>query len=91
MAAGTLKDCCTESLLFFVQAVSYRVTNPGTADFGRYLKRDSGVLGIHEYQRQNSYVASLYNSKGYSLRRGQQERLVLGLFGNFIPLKEQSA
>ena len=48
------------------------------------------MLSLHEYQRQNFYVVSLYKSQGYSLRRGQEERLVLGVFGNFIPLKEQS-
>ena len=66
------------------------ITNPSMADFDQHLQRESGMLSLHEYQRQNFYVASLYRSQGYSLRRGQEERLVLGVFGNFIPLKEQS-
>ena len=57
------------------------ITNPSMADFDQHLQRESGMLSLHEYQRQNFYVASLYKSQGYSLRRGQEERLVLGVFG----------
>ena len=66
-------------------------TNPSMNDFEQYLRQEAGVLSLHEYKRSNLYIFSLYKSSGVSLRRGEEHRTVVGLFGNFIPLSERSS
>ena len=66
------------------------MTNPSMTDFESFLNKESGTLSVHDFDRKNYYIFSLYKSHGLSLRRGEEKRWVVGLFGNFIPLKEES-
>ena len=66
------------------------MTNPSKTDFESFLNKESGMLSVHDYDRKNFYIFSLYRSNGLSFRRGEEKRWVVGLFGNFIPLKEES-
>ena len=66
------------------------LTNPSSGDFDLYLKKELGVLSLNEHQRSNYYFFSLYEINSLSLRRGEDNRIVLGLFGQFVELKQRS-
>ena len=67
------------------------LTNPSSRDFEQYVKKEFGVLRLAEYNRQNFYLFSLGRINSVSLRRGEDRRIVLGLFGNFVELNQTSS
>jgi hypothetical protein len=67
------------------------LTNPSKGDFEYYLENELGVLSLSEYQQHNYYVFSLYEINSLSFRRGEDRRVVLGLFGQFVEIKQKSS
>ena len=67
------------------------LTNPSKGDFELYVKKELGVLNISEYQQHNYYFFSLYRIDSLSFRRGEDRRVVLGLFGQFVEIKQKSS
>ena len=67
------------------------LTNPSSGDFDQYVKKEFGVLSLAEYNRQNFYLFSLGRINSVSIRRGEDKRVVLGLFGSFVELNQTSS
>lgn len=67
------------------------LTNPSKGDFEYYLENELGVLSLSEYQQHNYYVFSLYEINSLSFRRGEDRRVVLGLFGQFVEINQKSS
>lgn len=66
------------------------LTNPSTGDFEHYMRNEFGVLRIQEHERSNFVLFSIYQINSLSFRRGEDRRTVLGVFGNFIELDQNS-
>jgi len=66
------------------------LTNPSSGDFNGYIKDEFGVLNLNQHRRHNYFFFSIYEISSLSFRRGEDNRVVLGLFGQFIELNKKS-
>jgi hypothetical protein len=73
----------------FVAFVAF-LTNPSRGDFDAYMDREYGMLSLNDYQLSNYYVFSIYKVHSLSFRRGEDKRVVLGIFDNFVELNQSS-
>ena len=65
-------------------------TNPSRGDFERYMRNELGILQVGTYHRSNFIVCSRYVSDTYSLSRGHDRRVIVGAFGSFAELSQDS-
>ena len=76
-------------ILVFIGFVAF-LTNPSRGDFDAYMNREYGTLSLNDCQQSNYYVFSVYKVHSLSFRRGEDKRVVLGIFDDFIELKQSS-